>query len=72
MAEDHQDKEHLEGCCGYCEKVDREDIRRMVLQKSSPCLRWWLSISDHVLGHYGLRHIDTELHTGEIRLGAIG
>ncbi len=52
MAEDYQDKEHSERCRRYCEEVDREEIRRMVLQESSPCLRWWLPKSNHVLGHY--------------------
>lgn len=61
MAENHQDKEHSKRCRRYCEKVDREDIRRMVLQENSACLRRWLPISNHVLGHYSLRHIDTEL-----------
>lgn len=61
MAEDHQDKKHSKRCRLYRKEVDREEIRRMVLEESSPCLRRWLPISNHVLGHYSRRNIDTEL-----------
>lgn len=61
MAKDHQDKEHSERCRGYCEEVDCDEIRRMDLEESSPCLRRWLPISNHVLGHHRFRHIDAEL-----------
>lgn len=61
VAENHQHKERSKCCRWYRDELNREEMSSMVLQECAPSLRWWLWISNHVLGFGNLRYIDTEI-----------
>ena len=42
------------------EEIAVNDVFRMVLQKRTPVLRWWLSVLDHVRRHRRLRDLDAQ------------
>src|SRR5262249_43629636 len=42
------------------EKVDRNQLRSVIVEERSPRLRWWLRTADHVFGNGGLGDLDSK------------
>ncbi len=48
VGEDEKDEEYFESDGRNCEEIDGHDVLCVIGEESSPCLRWWLSVFDHV------------------------
>jgi hypothetical protein len=53
--------ENLEANCWHGEKVDRDNLLDVVVEKCPPGLAWRLSLSDHIFAGARLTNVNTEL-----------
>src|SRR5215510_5106258 len=61
MSQQDEHKQHVEGGGGHSEKIARDDIRDMVVQKGLPRGRWRLADARAVLFHRGFGHVNAQL-----------
>ena len=60
MAENHEGEQELKPDGGHHEEVYGDQVPGVILEKGSPRLGGWLSLSDHVFGDRRLRHLNAE------------
>ena len=62
VCEDNKDEEDFEPNGMDGEEVDGRELRNVIIEERSPCLRWWFRTSNHVFGDGGFRNLNVQLH----------
>jgi hypothetical protein len=58
MHENDKDEQNFKPNRVYGEEVDRSELRYVIVEECSPCLRWWFRASHHVFGNGGLGNLN--------------
>jgi hypothetical protein len=70
VCEDDKNEEDFEPNSVDGEEVDGRELRNVIIEECSPCLRWGLRTSNHVFGDGGLRNLDVQLHEFTVNPGS--
>src|SRR5215831_19931925 len=70
VCEDNKNEEDLEPNSVDGEEVDRRELRNVIIEKRSPCLRWWFRTSNHIFGDGGFRNLNAQLHEFTVNPGS--
>jgi hypothetical protein len=57
VAQHYEDKQQAKADCRHDEEINRHQLLDVVVKKSAPGLRGWLSLTHHVLGDCCLRDL---------------
>ena len=64
-----EDIENVKRNSGYGEEVDRDQLRRVIGEKRSPCLRWRFRMADHVFCDRRFGSMDSEFQKFTVNSG---
>src|SRR5215467_9406750 len=70
VCEDNKNVEDFEPNVVDGEEVDGRELRNVIIEERSPCLRWWFRTSNHVFGDRGLRNLNVQLHEFTVNPGS--
>jgi hypothetical protein len=57
IGQDDEDKQQAKGDCRHDQEINRHQLLDVVLKKSAPGLRGWLSLTNNILGYCCLRDL---------------
>ena len=61
--------ENVERNVGYGEEVDRDQLRRVIVEKRSPCLQWRFRMPYHVFCNRRFGNMDSEFQKFTVNSG---